>query len=170
MRIIITEKQLKKLHSEQMIGMLASEPVAVPRFNLGKSVRSGVSKRLGMPEDNPTRDISCEYDSQEKTMELFKQAKSWSSSPSDWNSVKPIADKIHSAMKGLGSGNIVDLFKGVNTKQKLSALIKNWKYDSQDLSTWMNDEYLIDWNNLVKVLNVNFDLPICRPGCECPYS
>ena len=153
-----------------MIGMLASEPVAVPRFNLGKSVRSGVSKRLGMPEDDPTRDIPCEYDSQEKTMELFKQAKSWSSSPSDWNSVKPIADKIHSAMKGLGSGNIVDLFKGVNTKQKLSALIKNWKYDSQDLSTWMNDEYLIDWNNLVKVLNVNFDLPICRPGCECPYS
>ena len=171
MRIIITETQLKKLQTEQLIGMLASEPPAVPRFDLSKSVRGGVSKRLGTPEDDPfNTDTNCEYDSQEKTIELFKEAKSWPSSPSDWTTIKPIADKMYSAMKGLGSGNIVDLFKGINTKQKLSALVKNWKYDNQDLSTWMKDEYLVNWNNLVKVLQANFSLPFCRPGCRCPYS
>jgi len=169
MKIIITETQLKRLQTEQLIGMLSSEPVA-PRINLSKSLSRGVSKRLGVPEDDPTREIPCEYDSQEKTMELFKQAKSWTSSPSDWTVIKPIADKMYSAMKGLGSGNIVELFKGINTKQKLSALVKNWKYDNQDLYTWMNDEYLLKWGDLVKVMQVNFNLPFCRPGCKCPYS
>ena len=170
MRIIITEKQLSKLQLEQGL-MLATEPVEVPRFDLGKSVRGSTAKRLETPEDDPFGNNSnCEYNSKEKTMELFKEAKSWPSSPSDWTAIKPIADKMYSAMKGLGSGNIVDLFKGINTKQKLSALVKNWKYDGQDLSTWMKDEYLVNWNNLVKVLSVNFNLPLCRPGCKCRYS
>jgi hypothetical protein len=77
---------------------------------------------------------------------------------------------MKSEMEGIGSGDIVDMFKDINTKPKLSALIKNWKYNNEDLYTWMTDEYLLKWGDLVKVLDVNFSLPYCRPGCECPVS
>jgi hypothetical protein len=172
MKIIITEEQLNKIYSEQtIIGTLAARP-PVGRFNLSKAPKSSGGGRLGFPEDSPIDDIPCEYDNQEKVEQLFIQAKTWTSTSNDWNTVKPIGEKMKSAMEGIGSGDIVNLFKDINTKPKLSALIKNWKYDNEDLYTWMNDEYLLKWGDLVKVLTVNFHLfiPHCRPGCECPVS
>jgi hypothetical protein len=165
MKIIITEEQLTKIYSEQsIIGSLASRP-PVGRFNLSKVPKGG--RRLGFPEDSPFDEMYCLYDYSEKVEQLFIQAKTWTSTSNDWNTVKPIGEKMKSAMEGIGSGDIVNLFKDINTKPKLSALIKNWKYDNEDLYTWMNDEYLIKWGDLVKVLEVNFLLPYCRPDPEC---
>jgi len=170
MKIIITEEQLTKIYSEQtIIGSLASRP-PVGRFNLSKVPKSSGGGRLGFPEDSPIDDIPCEYDNKERVEQLFIQAKTWTSTSNDWNTVKPIAEKMKSEMEGIGSGDIVDMFKDINTKPKLSALIKNWKYNNEDLYTWMTDEYLLKWGDLVKVLDVNFSLPYCRPGCECPVS
>jgi len=165
MKIIITEEQLTKIYSEQsIIGSLAARP-PVGRFNLSKVPKGG--RRLGFPDDSPFDEIHCLYDNQEKVEQLFIQAKTWTSTSNDWNTVKPIGEKMKSEMEGIGSGDIVNLFKDINTKPKLSALIKNWKYDNEDLYTWMNDEYLIRYGDLVKVLEVNFSLPYCRPDPEC---
>ena len=170
MKIIITEEQLNRLYSEQsIIGSLASRP-PVGRFNLSKAPKGSGGSRIGFPEDSPAGDIPCEYDNQERVEQLFKQAKTWPSTLNDWNLIKPTAEKMKLEMEGIGSGNIVNLFKDINTKPKLSALIKNWKYNNEDLYTWMDDEYLLKWGDLVKVLSVNFNLPYCRPGCKCPMS
>ena len=170
MKIIITEEQLNKIISEQsIIGSLASRP-PVGRFNLGKAPKGSGGSRVGFPEDNPVGDIPCEYEPKERVEQLFIQAKKMSSSDKDWQTVKPIAEKMKSEMEGLGSGNVVNLFKEINSDAKLSALIKNWKYNNEDLYTWLNDEYLLRWGDLVNVLSVNFSLPYCRPGCKCPVS
>ena len=164
MKIIITEEQLKKIYSEQIIGTLAAR-LPVGRFNLSKVPKGG--RRMPFPEDSPFDEMYCLYDNQEKVEQLFIQSKTWTSTSNDWNMVKPIGEKMKSAMEGIGSGDIVNLFKDINTKPKLSALIKNWKYNNEDLYTWMNDEYLISWGDLAKVLGVNFSLPYCRPDPEC---
>ena len=170
MKIIITEEQLNKIISEQsIIGSLASRP-PVGRINLSKVPKGSGGGRFGFPEDNPVGGIPCEYDSKERVEQLFIQAKKMSSSDKDWQTVKPIAEKMKSEMEGLGSGNVVNLFKEINSDAKLSALIKNWKYNNEDLYTWLNDEYLLRWGDLVNVLSVNFSLPYCRPGCKCPVS
>jgi len=170
MKIIITEEQLAKIYSEQsIIGALASRP-PVGRFNLSKAPKSSGGRNIGFPEDSPVDELPCEYDNQERVEQLFIQSKTWTSTSNDWNMVKPIGEKMKSAMEGIGSGDIVNLFKDINTKPKLSALIKNWKYNNEDLYTWMTDEYLLKWGDLVKVLGVNFSLPYCRPGCKCPVS
>ena len=171
--IRLTESDLidviKKVMSEQLI-TLASRTSPVPRINLSKS--RPISGKPGFPEDSPVGDIPCEYDSQEKVEELFKEAKTWTSSSKDWQLVKPIAEEMKKQMEGLGSGNVIDQFKKIDTKEKLAALVKNWNYNNESLYQWISDELFIKWKTLLEILNKNFYnyIPFCRPGCECPIS
>ena len=168
----LTESQLveiiEKIISEQPVTLLGRTG-AVPRFNLAKS--SGRSARLPFPEDSPVDEIPCEYFPEERIEQLFIQAKKWSSSTKDWEIVKPISEDMKKQMTGLGSGNVIELFKKIDTKEKLAALIKNWNYNNESLYDWLDDEIILGkWSSLVKILGSKFDLPLCRPGCKCKYS
>ena len=170
MKVIITESQHKKL-TEQISGMLAGRAIPSPRISLdlAKGPKTGNSARLPFPEDSPVDDIPCEYFPNERVEQLFKRAMNWSSAPQDWEKVKPIAEKMKNELTGLGSGNFVNLLKLIDTKEKLSALVKNWKYNNESLYQWMNDDLFVIKNS-IPVLSKHFDLPVCRPGCKCPYT
>jgi hypothetical protein len=73
-------------------------------------------------------------------------------------------------LKGLGSGNVVDQFKKIDTKEKLAALVKNWNYNNESLYQWLSDEWYLNWTNLTGILKNKFSLPFCRPGCKCPWT
>jgi hypothetical protein len=161
---------IKKVMTEQLGTTLASNAgKAMPRINLSKG--RPISGKPPRPEiEGPSEDISCEYNDQEKVEQLFKTAKTWNSSSNDWQSVKPIADEMKKQLKGLGSGNVVDQFKKIDTKEKLAALVKNWNYNNESLYQWLSDEWYLNWTNLTGILKNKFSLPFCRPGCKCPWT
>ena len=171
----LTESQLveiiEKIISEQPV-TLFGRTGAMPRagFNLSKTPKYSAS-RLPFPEDSPFDEIPCEYRPEERIEQLFIQAKKWSSSSKDWDTVKSIAEDMKNQMTGLGSGNVIELFKKIDTKEKLAALIKNWNYNNESLYDWLDEEIILNkWPNLVKILGTKFNLPYCRPGCKCPIS
>ena len=147
MKLIITERQLK----------LITERIGP---NLGNAVKSGSDLGVQYPNYGVGTQHGFHYGNAVKS--LFDDAKSWTSTPQDWKNISGLAVQIKNAMSGLGSGNILDLLKQVNTKPKLSALVKNWKYDGHDLYQWLYDEWGLDWEDVYNVFLKNFPKDISR--------
>jgi hypothetical protein len=89
---------------------------------------------------------------------LFDKARQWPSTLTDWNQIKPQADAMHSAMAGLLTNvpKFMTSLKLINSKAKLAALVKNFKYDGDDLFTWISGEAQLDWQKILNLLNSNF--------------
>ena len=90
--------------------------------------------------------------------QLFDSARTWPSEPADWNQIKPQAAAMHSAMAG-GLTNVpkfMSSLKSIDSKAKLAALVKNFKYDGDDLFTWISGEIQLDWQKILNILNSNF--------------
>jgi hypothetical protein len=90
--------------------------------------------------------------------QLFDSARTWPSEPADWNQIKPAAAAMHSAMAG-GLTNVpkfMSSLKSIDSKAKLAALVKNFKYDGDDLFTWISGEIQLDWQKILNILNSNF--------------
>ena len=142
MKIIISERQLN-LISEQLPwwGGVAAEYS---------------TNMIDIPAVGSTPSLNIKTSDKDKVKDLFVLAKSWPSTTQDWNSIKNIASSIHKELSGLGSGNFLSLLSQINTKGKLSALLKNWKYDNLTLYQWLESEYGLSWSSIVKVLEKNF--------------
>lgn len=90
--------------------------------------------------------------------QLFDSARTWPSTKTDWNQIKTLADAMHSAMAGplTNVPKFMTSLKSINSKAKLAALVKNFKYDGDDLFTWISGEIQLDWQKILNILNSNF--------------
>jgi hypothetical protein len=143
MKIIISERQLK-LISEQLLPWLGTGADVASSgidINWERAVNSNQGRVLS---------------SQERVERLFNDAKKWTSTPQDWNSIKNVGSQMYTALNGAGSGNFLTLLSQINTKNKLAALVKNWNYDGYNLYQWLEDEYTITWGDILKVLEKYF--------------
>ena len=178
--IRLTESELTEIISkvikEQGGMMFARVPSAVRgtnRINLSKSTAKGA--RFGTPEDSPFNDVPCELEPIERIEGLFKSARSYTKSSMDDKFAEQIVPKIVKELTGVGSGNVMGLFQQINTNGKLRAVIDNFdknktKYSNQSFFEWIDNELLLKTSEVVKILSKYFNLPLCREGCDCPYS
>lgn len=93
---------------------------------------------------------------EEIIMDLFGKAKKWNSTDQDWKSIKPIADQMYNAMRGMGSGNFLELLKKIDKTSKLAALVKHFKYDGSNLTQWLSGEWGMGWDSVVTALRPKF--------------
>lgn len=173
----LIKKILREEVNEQLGGILASRlPSAVRsanRINLSKS--TGKAARLGFPEDNPVGDIPCELEPIERIQELFNSSKKFIKNSSDDKFAQEIVPKIVSELSGVGSGNVLNLIKLINTEGKLKAVIDNFdknksKYSNESFYEWIENEIMLNKTDIVNILSKSFTLPYCRKGCDCPVS
>jgi len=144
MIIIISERQ-HKLIKEQL--WLNAARFGAHEANTGSGWDQGLQK---------TTTYTKNYSDQQKVANLFKVARSWSSTSQDWNTIKNTATQIKTALEGMGSGNFLTLLSQINTKAKLAALIKNWSYGGKNLFQWLAEEYTISWGDILNVLKKYF--------------
>jgi hypothetical protein len=122
------------------------EQLILGALNTGKSLNvAGVGKETPMLATG-----------KEIIIDLFKKARGWNSTDQDWNSIKSIADQMHKAMSGMGSGNFLELLKKIDTTSKLAALVKKFKYDGSNLYEWISGEWGMSWDSVVKALRPKF--------------
>lgn len=90
--------------------------------------------------------------------QIFDRARTWPSTLTDWNQIKPQADAMYSAMAGALTNvpKFMTSLKLINSKAKLAALVKNFVYDGDDLFTWISGEIQLDWLKILNLLNTNF--------------
>ena len=90
--------------------------------------------------------------------QIFDRARTWPSTITDWNQIKPQADAMYSAMAGALTNvpKFMTSLKLINSKAKLAALVKNFVYDGDDLFTWISGEAQLDWQKILNLLNSNF--------------
>lgn len=162
--------KMKNILSEQLFGLPAlSTTGAAARtgFNLSKGGGGGKvgSGRYGRPEldDDGVVNIGSgvrSYSSKEKIQSLFDTARTWKSTTSDWQSIKSIAYAIRDEMSGGGYGDTLQFLKKIKTKPQLAALVKNFSFNGDDLYDWLNAEYLMSWDSVVKALSAfKSDMP-----------
>jgi len=97
----------------------------------------------------------------QQVKQLFDSAAFWPSTAVHWTQIKPAAEAMRDAMVGLLSDvpKFMTSLKQINSKEKLAALVKNWKSittDNTDLYTWISDEMQLDWQKILNLLNDNF--------------
>ena len=160
--------KLKDILTEQLFGLASTTGVAARTgFNLSKGggggkVGSGRSGRTeledgGFSSDTVAPNITS---SEEKIQKLFKTARTWQSSKSDWQSVKSIALAMRDEMSGIGSGDTLQFLKKIKTKPQLAAIVKNFVFNGDDLYDWLDSEYSISWDSVVKALSAfKSDMP-----------
>lgn len=88
----------------------------------------------------------------DQVKKIFDNSANLPSSELDWQRIKPIAEAMHSALSGPGSGDFLDQLKKIRTQAQLSALVKNWVYDGQTLFEWLEEEYTISWNQILDII------------------
>lgn len=94
----------------------------------------------------------------EQIQNLFAKARTWSSTNAHWQQIKQYAEQLHDSMSGIGinRSKFYLALSMINSKEKLAALVKNFKYDGDDLFTWISDETLLSWEQVLKILSINF--------------
>lgn len=173
------ERIIKRVISEQGAALMASRvPGAVRsigRLDLNKGPNVGRSARLGFPEDSPVDEIPCELRPIERIEEFFKSANKFVKTSSDEKFANEIVPKIVRELSGIGSGDVMELIKQINTKGKLKSVIDNFdknksKYSNQSFFEWIDNEIMLNKQDIVDILSKNFALPWCRRGCNCNIS
>jgi hypothetical protein len=174
--IRLTESELTEIISkviQEQGGIMISRVPTSPRINLGKNISK--STRLGMPEDNPFNfEVSCVLEPIERIEELFKYARTYTKTSMDDKFAEQIVPKIVKELTGMGSGNMMSIFQQINSEGKLRAVIDNFdknksNYSNQSFFEWIENEFLLKTNEIIKILSKYFNLPVCREGCDCPY-
>lgn len=129
---------------------------------------SGWDIGFGTQDTRLMRDLS----GRERFKMLFDWAKSWPSTASDWNSIKPYALAMKEEMTGLGSGNVLSYLPKFNTKGKFAALCKNFKFDGLDLYGWFSGEQTIGWDSILNSIPsaVKKGLPTKAPKTFSNYA
>jgi len=160
--------RMKDILSEQLFGLPALSTTGVAArtgFNLSKGAPAQTSRgrvNLDTPDwDQGVQDYSdITSNSKEKIQKLFKTARTWQSSKSDWQSVKSIALAMRDEMSGVGSGDTLQFLKKIKTKPQLAAFVKNFVFNGDDLYDWLDSEYSMSWDSVVKALSAfKSDMP-----------
>jgi hypothetical protein len=131
-----------------MDALMARQPQSVKSDRLGPSGDFQPLANLEDPRDKSSKTSSA----QSQVKQIFDKAKTMPSSIEDWNSIKPIADAMHAALSGLGSGDFLDQLKKIKSQAQFSALIKNWVFDGQTLYQWLEEEYTIEWQEILDII------------------
>jgi hypothetical protein len=105
---------------------------------------------IPMGDVNLTRTLS----EKERFKMLFDWAKTWPSTGSDWNSIKSYAVNMKNEMSGMGSGNVLNYLRKINTKAKFAALCKNFNYDGSNLYDWFSGEWTIGWGDIMDIIPI----------------
>lgn len=115
------------------------------------------SDRLGSTgEFQPLKPTSPETSKsntdKDQVKKIFDASRTMPSTSQDWQQIKPIAEAMHTALSGLGSGDFLDQLKKIQTQTQLSALIKNWIYDGKTLFQWLEEEYTLSWKSILTII------------------
>jgi hypothetical protein len=115
------------------------------------------SDRLGSTGEfqpaNPTSSGTSKSNTdKDQVKKIFDASRSMPSTAQDWEQIKPIAEAMHAALSGLGSGDFLEQLKKIQTQAQLSALIKNWVYDGQTLFEWLEEEYTLSWKSILDII------------------
>ena len=132
----------------KMNALMARQPQSVKSDRLGPSGDFQPLAKLQDPRDKSSKTSSA----QTQVKQIFDKAKTMPSSIDDWHSIKPIADAMHTALSGLGSGDFLEQLKKIKSQAQLSALIKNWVFDGQTLYQWLEEEYTLEWQEILDII------------------
>lgn len=113
------------------------------RNNKFQPLKTVTDKRSGTSSYNSDK---------EQVRQIFDTSKKLPSTIDDWSQITPIADAMHMALKGAGSGDFLEQLKKIQTQTQLSALVKNWVYDGQTLFEWLEEEYTISWKQILDII------------------
>jgi len=131
----------------KMDALMARQPLSVKSDRLGPTGEYQPLANL-----KPLDKSSTTSSAQSQVKQIFDKAKSMPSSIEDWNSIKSIADAMHTALSGMGSGDFLEQLKKIKSLAQFSALVKNWVYDGQTLYQWLEEEYTLEWQEILDII------------------
>jgi hypothetical protein len=133
-------------------------------FNLNKGgTPSGKSPRTtdGIEPDG------CEYSSEEKIREFFKDAKTWNGSV-DEKYMNSIIEKMKKELGSFWTGEpreFLKLLGLIKTQAGMGYLVRTFKLDNKNLFTVLSEDHRFPWLSVVLVLKNKFSLPYGPSGC-----
>lgn len=172
----------KKPISEQGAAIMGARlPGALRTSTRGfKSQRTSSQKTPNIELEGPEND-SCLLEPIERIQVLLSNAKQFPKSSSDIQFSLMVGSKLIGELRKNFGGDFLNILKTINTKGKLKSVVDYFEenktkrevaelFKNKGFFDWIKGNTFLNKEDVVKILETNFNLPYCKKGCKCPIS